>query len=224
MSAAPVDMKDIQGIVRFGYGALTQALYLLLTIRDARAARAWLKSAPVTTAEKLSKPPLTALQVAFTREGLEALGAKEELLAGFSAEFLSGMSGDKSRSRRLGDMGANSPESWHWGGPGKIPHVVVMVYAQGGQIEAWTRSLRDAMWDAAFTVIDCLSTSDLQGMEPFGFKDGLSQPTLDWEREREPQKDELEYGNLLSLGEFLLVIRTNTVNSLRVLCCLRTRL
>ena len=85
MSAAPVDMKDIQGIVRFGYGALTEALYYLLTIRDARAARAWLKSAPVTTAEMLSKPPITALQVAFTREGLEALGADKELLAGFSA-------------------------------------------------------------------------------------------------------------------------------------------
>ncbi len=204
MSAVSIDMNDIQGIVRFGYSALTEAFFLLLTIRDAQAAQAWFKSAPVTTAEKLSKPPLTALQVGFTREGLEALGVNREVIAGFSAEFLSGMSGEESRSRRLGDIGASSPESWRWGGPGKIPHVVVMVYAQPGQMDGWMQSIRNASWDSAFTVLDRLSTSDLQGAEPFGFKDGISQPTLDWGRQRDPQGDELEYGNLLSLGEFLL--------------------
>jgi deferrochelatase/peroxidase EfeB len=204
MSAASVDMNDIQGIVRFGYASLTEAFFLLLTIRDARAARAWLKSAPVTTAEKLSKPPNTALQVAFTREGLEALGVHRDVIAGFSAEFLSGMAGEESRSRRLGDIGANSPESWEWGGPGKIPHVVMMVYAKPGGIDAWMLGIQNAAWNAAFTVLLRLSTSDLQGAEPFGFKDGISQPSLDWARQREPQKDELEYGNLLSLGEFVL--------------------
>ena len=39
---------------------------------------------------------------------------------------------------------------------------------------------------------------------PLGFSDGISQPTLDWKRQRTPREDELEYGNLLSLGEFLL--------------------
>jgi len=204
MSHESVDMKDIQGIVRFGYSALTEACFLLLTVRDATAARAWLKSAAVTTAEKLSKPPDTALQVAFTREGLEALGVDEDVLAGFSAEFLSGMAGEDSRSRRLGDTGANSPNSWRWGGPGKIPHVLVMVYAKPGLLDGWMRTIQGEKWNAAFTLTDCLPTSDLQGMEPFGFKDGLSQPSLDWERKRDPRGDELEYENLLSLGEFLL--------------------
>ena len=53
-------------------------------------------------------------------------------------------------------------------------------------------------------MLDCLSTSDLGGKEPFGFNDGISQPTPDWGRQREVSGDELEYGNLLSLGEFLL--------------------
>ena len=204
MSHEPVDMKDIQGIVRFGYSALTEACFLLLTVRDATAARAWLKSASVTTAEKLSKPPDTAMQVAFTHEGLRALGVHEDVLAGFSAEFLSGMAGEESRSRRLGDTDASSPAVWRWGGPGKVPHALVMVYAKPGQIDAWMQTIQGENWDAAFTLVDRLSTSDLQGMEPFGFKDGLSQPSLDWARQRDPQGDELEYGNLLSLGEFLL--------------------
>ena len=50
-----------------------------------------------------------------------------------------------------------------------------------------------------------LVTSDLHDYEPFGFKDGISQPQTDWERERKlDDRDQLEYGNRLALGEFLL--------------------
>ncbi|MGA8672048.1 MAG: hypothetical protein WB679_19370 [Terracidiphilus sp.] len=204
MSAEPINFSDIQGLVRFGYSALTEASFLLLKISDAAAARAWLMDAPVSTAEELSRPPLTALQVAFTCKGLHALGVAEELLAGFSAEFQSGMTGQESRSQRLGDLGANSPESWRWGRAGNVPHVLLMIYAQPGQLEGWTRTIRSAASGAAFEVLDCLSTSNLGGKEPFGFNDGISQPTLDWRRQRAGGGHELEYGNLLSLGEFLL--------------------
>lgn len=204
MSAAPVDLSDIQGLVRFGYGALTEASFLLLKIRDANAARSWLSTAPVTTAETLSQPPMTALQLAFTREGLQAIGVAKELIAGFSAEFLSGMAGQESRSRRLGDVGANSPQSWQWGGPEKVPDMMVLIYAQPGKLDQWARTIQGAEWSEAFEVMDSLSTSNLQGTEPFGFNDGISQPTLDWRRQRTPQENELAFGNLLSLGEFLL--------------------
>ena len=204
MSSASVDMRDIQGIVRFGFGPLKDASFWLLKIRDAAAARAWLASAPVTTAEKLSKLPISALQVAFTREGLEAMGVAEEVLGEFSADFLSGMAGEASRSRRLGDVGANSPEWWKWGSPGSIPHVLMMLYAQPGQMDQLTRSIQSTAWNAAFETLDCLSTSNLQGTEPFGFNDGISQPALDWTRQRRTDGDVLKYGNVLALGEFLL--------------------
>ncbi|HEY2466566.1 MAG TPA: hypothetical protein VGI45_01835 [Terracidiphilus sp.] len=204
MTAEPVDFRDIQGLVRFGYNALTDASFLLLKISDPVAARAWLKTAPISTAEEVSRPPLTALQVAFTREGLEAIGVTEDLLEGFSAEFLSGMTGQESRSRRLGDVGASSPLGWQWGRPGNAPHAVVMIYAQPGHLHGWTETIRNEHWSTAFEVIDCLSTSNLGGKEPFGFTDGISQPTPDWKRQRNPQGDQLEYGNLLALGELLL--------------------
>lgn len=204
MTAEPVDFRDIQGLVRFGYNALTEASFLLLRISDAADARAWLNTAPISTAEELDRPPLTALQVAFTRDGLQAIGVAEDLLRGFSAEFLSGMTGQESRSRRLGDVGANSPRSWKWGRPGDVPHALVMIYAQPGHLDEWTRTIQNGLWSTAFRVTDRLSTSDLGGKEPFGFNDGISQPALDWKRQRMPREDELEYGNLLSLGEFLL--------------------
>ena len=191
MSTEPVDFRDIQGLVRFGYNALTEASFLLLKIREVTAARAWLKTAPISTAEELSRPPLTALQIAFTREGLQAIGVAEELLRGFSAEFLSGMTGHESRSRRLGDIGTNSPQSWQWGRPGFVPHVLMMIYAQPSHLDSWTQTIQDNQWRTAFEIVDRLSTSDLGGKEPFGFNDGISQPALDWNRQRTLRGDEL---------------------------------
>jgi Dyp-type peroxidase family len=202
--ASTVNFSDIQGLVRFGYSSLTEASFLLLKILDVPSARSWLTKAPVTTAVTLSHPPEKALQLAFTREGLQALGVPEDVIAGFSPEFLSGMAEQDSRSRRLGDIGANSPRSWRWGGPDKVPHLLAMLYGQPGQLEAWTNAIQGTLWSAAFEVLGCLSTTNLFGKESFGFNDGISQPTPDWQREYVPQNDQIEYGNLLSLGEFLL--------------------
>ena len=84
------EYRDIQGLVRFGYKHLAAARFHLLTIADAAAARSWLSNAPVTTAVKGRRPD-TALQVAFTYEGLQKLGGAPKTLAQFPYEFQSGM-------------------------------------------------------------------------------------------------------------------------------------
>src|SRR5690242_7254973 len=97
----PASFGDIQGLVRFGHGHLTEAAFLLLRIEDPRAARAWLATAPVTSATDSQPLPDTALQIAFTSGGLRRLGLAEDALAGFPDEFLIGMAGEENRSRRL---------------------------------------------------------------------------------------------------------------------------
>src|SRR5580704_2615942 len=119
MSPRAIDYGDIQGLVRFGYGSLTDSCFLLLNIKDKIAARQWLSQAPINNAVQLDHAPQVALQAAFTAKGLRAIGLTEDVLAGFSNEFLSGVAGDESRSRRLRDVGENSPQNWQWGGPGK---------------------------------------------------------------------------------------------------------
>ncbi len=69
----------------------------------------------------------------------------------------------------------------------RMPHVLVLLYAMPGQLEAWQRSI-EAQCAAGFERMACLPTSDMDGVEPFGFVDGISQPALDWERQR-PARD-----------------------------------
>ena len=204
-TAAQVDYDDIQGLLRFGYRKLTQASFALLRVRDAAAARAWLAQCPVSSARTQSPSPRTALQVALTCPGLRALGVDEDIVLGFSREFIAGMASDASRSRRLGDLGANDPGYWQWGGkPEALPHVLLMLYAEPGELAAWQQQVL-AQCETSFELITSLATSDMDGVEPFGFVDGISQPALDWERRRPVQDEEvLDYGNRSCLGEYLL--------------------
>ena len=200
----PVELDDVQGLLRFGYKHLTEACFLLLRVKDPAAARAWLAQAPVTNAVKTSPRPETALHIALTSEGLRALEVMPDLIEEFSSEFVAGMTSDAARARRLGDIGANTPHGWNWGIGERIPHVALLLYASPGRLAAWEQEI-ETQCNAGFIRIERLSTSDLNEREPFGFKDGISQPQLDWERTRPVRdQDQLEYSNISCLGEFLL--------------------
>ena len=101
----PTDFEfhDLQALLRFGHGKLTDTRFLLFNISDPDAAKQWLREAPVSIAKPVSPPPDTALQIAFSVQGLGALGVDDLVIEGFSDEFVSGMTGDEARSRRLGD-------------------------------------------------------------------------------------------------------------------------
>ena len=202
--AASVDLGDIQGLLRFGYKHQTEAVFLLLRVKDARAARAWLAAADVTSSITCAQTPRTVLQIALTSEGLRALEVPADLIAGFSEEFIEGMAGDDNRSRRLGDVGANDRSRWEWGNADRVPHVALMLYALPGALAEFRRSIEQQI-APGFSLLSALDTSDLGDDEPFGFRDGISQPTLDWARQRVPRDEtRLRYVDLSCLGEYLL--------------------
>ena len=200
----PVELDDVQGLLRFGYKHHTEACFVLLRVKNRAAARAWLAAAPLTSAVPAEPPPATVLQLALSSEGLRALGVPGDIVDAFSPEFVSGMGSDPSRARRLGDLGANAAQQWQWGTGARLPHVLLLLYALPGQLEGWQTSI-EAQCAVGFDILARLPCSDLRGAEPFGFADGLSQPQIDWERSR-PAHDaeQLAYSNLGCLGEFLL--------------------
>ncbi len=203
-SAGQTDFADMQGVVRFAHKHLTAACFYVLRIADPAAARAWIASAPVTSAAISDPPPETALQIALTANGLIALGVRESAVAGFSAEFRSGLVGDPDRSRRLGDVGENDPSGWSWGSGDRLPHVLIMIYAIPSRFDAWHEQIKTSRWLQAFSVVARLDTTDMNGREPFGFIDGISQPAPDWDRRLPAAKTELSYRNEVALGEFVL--------------------
>ncbi len=204
MLLSHVNFSDIQGLIRFGHGHLDESRLHLLTVKNVAAAKKWLAGAGISSALKES-PPDTALQVAFSYDGLKTLGLPRRVLEQFSHEFRTGMY-EENRARRLGDVDANSPGKWHWGQSGNSPHLLIMTFARTGQLAAFEKQIKGSGWSRAFSpLIKPLDTGELTGKEHFGFLDGTSQPKIDWEQEKSLRRAKTAgYSNLSALGEFLL--------------------
>ena len=86
------------------------------------------------------------------------------------------------RSRILGDLDENAPERWEWGGPGG-PRIdlALLLYARDDAGLARARAGADARRSRAggLALRHRLGTSDLDDFEPFGFRDGISQPFVE---------------------------------------------
>ena len=172
--SSEVNFGDVQGLVRFGYGKMKEAQYALAQVKNVEAARSWLLSAPITSAVAMKPPPTNAMQVAFTADGLKALGVSDSVINSFSHEFVSGMT-EPSRSRRLGDVEENAPSKWFWGGPGNVPHLLVMFFAESELLGDFVQESTGSVWNEAFDA-KWLYTSNLDGIEPFGFATALVNP------------------------------------------------
>src|SRR5262245_56646983 len=126
-----MNLADIQGLVFRSYRRLPHASYVLLRFRrNPDAVRFWLaafadKERIDSAVPKESGPacsPDVRLNIAFTYQGLEALGLHRDALATFPMEFEEGLGrrwrrADEPdhRSRILGDVGDSRPDQCSWG-------------------------------------------------------------------------------------------------------------
>lgn len=199
-----LQLDDIQGIVLHGYGRLPSACFLLVGIRDATAAKAWLTRLPVRNAQ--SKPDRTdrCLNIAFTRAGLERLGLAKEIIEQFAGEFTEGMAATEHRQRILGDAGDSHPGQWQWGGPAnREPHILLMLYAgDAAALLALIAEQQSELSSSGLELIAQLDTSWLpHGKEHFGFRDGVSQTGIDGFHTDIPSEQ------MIAAGEFILGYR-----------------
>jgi Dyp-type peroxidase family len=177
-----LELDDIQK------GALHQrpspyvGTYLLLRI-DARDAGRELvrRLQPVVDSARYSSDPARDawVTVAFTYQGLKALGVPQDSLASFAPEFCQGMA---ARAAELGDVGESSPEQWEK--PLGTPDVHVALTALSpdtARLEAVLDRARRAHQELpGIEVIwrqDCYQLPT--GRTSFGFKDGIGQPAVE---------------------------------------------
>jgi Dyp-type peroxidase family len=180
MMAVRLDLADIQGIVARGYSGLRHARFTLFAA-DTPAAAATLLGLllpRVTPAGKSSGD--SAMQIAFTPSGLRRLGLPDRVVAQFSLEFTEGMA-TPNRSRFLGDEDGSGPHGWAWGGPDSPPiDGLILLYAtQPDLLDAGQAELAGQLGRAGAHAIAVLDTRERLDFEPFGFRDGISQPLIE---------------------------------------------
>ncbi|RJT22946.1 peroxidase [Mesorhizobium waimense] len=141
--------------------------------------------------------------IAFTWNGLRALGVDEASLATFPDEFRQGMA---ARAAILGDTGANHPDNWIGGLASTDLHAIVILFARDS--DERKRSVEEhERYAAQFPGVEALSLLDLDATPPydyahdhFGYRDRLSEPVV------EGADDEPLPGSVSALkpGEFFL--------------------
>jgi Dyp-type peroxidase family len=202
-----LELNDIQHILLTRAPALT-GRYEFLSFRDRGGGRAWL-SAIKHTVQSAAAMRATVDQhkrwvtVAFTWNGLRALGLDEASLSSFPEEFRQGM---PARAEMLGDTGVNAPGNWVGGLASPDLHAIVILFARDEPERLRCVGEHDKLV-AASKGVEVMSVLDLNASPPFnyahdhfGYRDRLSQPVIEGSGE-EPTPGS---GAALKAGEFIL--------------------
>jgi len=230
-----IELNDIQGVLLSGYDHLPHALYVLLNVNDPGATRTWLRDllASRTITPATSRQDKFSVNVAFTYQGLRALGLDRFPDGTFQSSFEEGMVSPH-RSRVLGDvdLGArlralghpdaessdaapgNEPENWRWGGPTtKQIHLILMLFAADavGLKELYQKWVAPGRDRGAFGKIEdfeiVYGTMTENKREHFGFRDGISQPLLAYKTDQPKklqQRQDSYAEDIIRPGEFIL--------------------
>ncbi len=180
-----LELDDIQHFLLTRTPALA-ARYEFLSFRTGESGRAWLAGIvdKVGTAKAVGAGPLDSrwVTVAFTWNGLRALGVDEALLATFPEEFRQGMA---ARAEVLGTTGANHPDHWVGGLAQPHLHAIAVLFARDVAERDRCRHQHDKHL-AQIPGAEVLSGLDLEAIPPydyahdhFGYRDRLSQPVVE---------------------------------------------
>jgi Dyp-type peroxidase family len=202
-----LEFDDIQHILLTRAPALT-GRYEFLSFKNSAGGRAWLAAIlhQVLSAKAMRESvekDKRWVTVAFTWNGLRALGVDEAALASFPEEFRQGM---VARARMLGDTGNNDPSNWVDKTAGPDLHAIAILFARDAT-ERGRCAIEHGKLIADCPGVEVLSTLDLEATPPFeyahdhfGYRDRLSQPVIEGSGE-EPTPGS---GTPLKAGEFIL--------------------
>jgi Dyp-type peroxidase family len=198
-----VEVSDIQATVLRPRPSPYKGEYVILRIDDSAQGRQMLRSIipHVAPADEWWSPTLPGwLGIAFTYEGLKALGVPQSLLDTFPEEFREGMA---ARASILNDVGANAPANWEYPFGTADMHVALAIYSKDdASLEMVLERARKSHYDLPrVSVVYRMKFSELPGgRNPFGFRDGLHNPHV----EGTGTHVHPGYGPPVKAGEFIM--------------------
>lgn len=152
-----------------------------LTIKQPDEGRSWLAALAkhVTSAESAKTKGADQdfrLCVAFTWNGLKAMGVEKDALDTFPEDYREGM---PARADILGDTGPNSPEKWVGGLSSPDLHAMVFFYARDKEIrDKWhNEHMSKLKQDGGISILSWLDWAALDPSLPrehFGYRDRIS--------------------------------------------------
>jgi deferrochelatase/peroxidase EfeB len=197
-SAIRLDLGDIQANILRGYRA-TDVCQIAVAFGAGPEARSFVGALisgepdvpQISTAEAWDTQPPYCLTIGFTAEGLDALGLMAATRAQFPPAFRHGSARRSSDAAArdplrigLGDVDESAPEHWRLGGPHTpTPHALLTVSTDDTQAPgqaALLAALRRLFADHQVTEIAAYSGQNFPGgVVHFGYRDHISQPTID---------------------------------------------
>jgi Dyp-type peroxidase family len=202
-ASTSLELDDIQRGLLHQRPSPYVGTYLLLRIDDCGAGHKLVQRLlPVIESAQSSSDPAqnASISVAFTYQGLKALGVPQDSLVSFAPEFRQGMA---ARAAELGDTGDSSPR--HWEKPLGSPevHVALSVLSRDtARLESLLERARQAHEELAGVEAiwrqDCYQLPT--GRTSFGFKDGIGQPAVEGSGIPGSDPDERP----IKAGEFIL--------------------
>lgn len=178
-----LDLNDIQTAVLWRRPTPYAGRYFLLRIDAAADGCELLRRVlPYVTTEADRKNPdqATTVNLAFTYQGLKALGVPQDSLDSFPLEFQQGMAARAEDV--LGEFGESSPTNWEkpFGSPDV--HIAINLIAPSAEkLGATMTDAREWLQDLpGVSVIYQLDAEMLpSGREHFGYSDGIGQPLIE---------------------------------------------
>jgi Dyp-type peroxidase family len=198
-----LDLDDVQAGALHERPSPYVGTYVLLRVDDPQSGRDLIRRLiPLLSPARsvTERTPSAWLTVAFTHQGLKALGVPQESLDSFVPEFRQGMA---ARAAELGDVGDSGPDRWEepLGGPDVHIALATLARDQAGLDELVERARRAEDEFPGVKVIwrqDCYQLAN--GRTSFGFKDGIGQPAVDGIGTRPANPDDPP----IKAGEFIL--------------------
>jgi Dyp-type peroxidase family len=202
---AELERKDIQGMVVSAYKHLHCAAYVLLRVKNAPQARAWISQRVTEVMASENKHASLSINLAFTYSGLKNLGLKQDVLDAFSFPFKQGMA-EESRARLLGDIDENDPSGWDWGAPNNPVDVLLLIFGKDETtLDAEEQRQQNAFTTGGVEVVKILHAGRQPNThEHFGFNDGIGQPVMAGTGNKQRQLERTHHATELPVGEFLL--------------------